>query len=343
MVRRKPPVLPLGRVSSRQALWRVRDAYVQGGEGALQAAFADVRWRTRGFRALLATVERFYPMSGLIRFAGEVDRGIRAWGLSSACRTAAERLYLPYEVSIPPATRAALSENPLIIYGNHPTLFTPFLVGAAVERPDLRFFMLSYVGRLIPAIRAYMLPLEVSAPRQWTEWRRGGTRRLIAHWLTQALEKGRAREEPKSANRRMLMQGVEHVRQGGCVVIFPSGGGRGNPRWYPGIGVVASELARDPAAANVRLVPMREEESTNRHVYQSFCRVGRPAAPQDVGGLPSIRVRFGNPVRLLDLVSPEDAPGKAAIRLQAHYAEIFPPTERRAPRKSLFLRRRPIR
>jgi 1-acyl-sn-glycerol-3-phosphate acyltransferase len=324
-------------MSSRRALRRVRKAYVRGGEGALEMAFADVRWRTRGFRTLLAAVERFYPMSGIIRFAGEVDRGIRGWGLSVGCRAAADRLGLPYEFEIPEATRQALAQSPAILYGNHPTLFTPFLVGAAVDRPDVRFFMLSYVGRLIPALRTYMLPLEASAPRRMTEWRRGGTRRMIAYWLTGLLERGRPRDEPKSVNQRRLMQGVDHVRSGGCVVIFPNGGGRGNPRWYPGVGVVAAALARGEGD-RVVLVPMREEGGTNRHVYALFRRAGKPHPSEGSPGLTPIRIRFGNPVRLSDLAGPDSAPGEIVTRLQAHYETVFP-----TPRRRRFLRLSPDR
>ncbi|MDD5263837.1 MAG: hypothetical protein PHU43_03275 [Candidatus Bipolaricaulis sp.] len=318
-------------MSSRRALRRVRKAYARGGEGALETAFADVRWRTRGFRALLATVERFYPMSGIVRFAGEVDRGIREGGLSTGCRVAADRLGLPYEFDIPEATRQVLAQAPAILYGNHPTLFTPFLVGAAVDRPDVRFFMLSYVGRLIPALRTYMLPLEASAPRRFTEWRRGGTRRMIAYWLTGLLERGRVRDEPKSVNRRRLMQGVDHVRSGGCVVIFPDGGGRGDSRWYPGVGVVAAALARSEGD-RVALVPMREEGSTTRHVYALFRCAGRPHPSGGSPELTPIRIRFGDPVRLSDLAGPDSAPEEIVARLQAHYESVFP-----APRRRRFL------
>ncbi len=315
-------------MSSRRALRRVRKAYVRGGEGALEMAFADVRWRTRGFRALLAAIERFYPMSGIVRFAGEVDRGIRGWGLSTGCRVAADRLGLPYEFEVPEATREVLARSPAIVYGNHPTLFTPFLLGAAIDRPDLRFFMLSYVGRLIPALRAYMLPLESSAPRRLTEWRRGGTRRMIAYWLTSLLERGRTHEEPKSVNQRRLMQGVEHVRKGGCVVIFPNGGGQRDTHWYPGIGVVIAALARD-GGDRVALVPMREEGSTNHHVYASFRHAGRPHPSGSLPDLSPIRIRFGQPARLGELASPESTPEEIIARLHAHYETVFPTPKRR--------------
>jgi hypothetical protein len=96
--------------------------------------------------------------------------------------------------------------------------------------------MVSYVGHLIPSLRAYMLPLEIPALRSWAEWRRGGNRRVVAHWLTQILEKGREQADAKPTNRQILGKGAQHVSGGGCAVIFPSGGGRKDRAWYPGIG-----------------------------------------------------------------------------------------------------------
>jgi hypothetical protein len=318
-----------GRISSRQALRRVRRAYAAGEEGALQAAYEDVRWRTRLFRAVLAMIERIYPMSGFVHFAGEVDRGIRADGLALTCRGAIDRLGLQCRFRISNSARDVLVHRPVIIYGNHPTLFTPFLIAAAVDRADLRFFMLSYVGRLVPSLRRYMLPLEASRPRRWMEWRRGGTRRMIAHWITETLEKDRVREAPKMSNRKRLEQGIEHLRQGGCVVIFPSGGGRGNPAWYPGIGVLAKALSERPEASDVFLLPMHEGESSNRHVYMSFRRLRDGTPSQHGEGLSPMTLRFAEPIRLGDLVRPDETPSQTAARLHAHYDSLFPPPKSR--------------
>jgi hypothetical protein len=152
---------------------------------------------------------------------------------------------------------------------------------------------------------------------------------MIAHWMTETLEKGCVQEAPKLSNRRRLSQGVDHLRQGGCVVIFPSGGGRGNHPWYPGIGVVANALAQDPDAPEVFLLPMREEESSNRHVYASFKRLRDPRKSAIMQGLSAIRLQFGEPVRLTDLVHADETPAQTAARLHAHYDTLFPAPERR--------------
>jgi len=172
-----------------------------------------------------------------------------------------------------------------------------------------------------------MLPLEIPSRRSWVEWRRGGNRRVIAHWLTQILEKGRERADAKPTNRQILGKGAQHVSGGGCVVIFPSGGGRKDKAWYPGIGHLAGELARDPTVPEVFLVPMREEGSSSGHVYSGLRRSG--GRRRDDGGLPRIRVRFAEPKRLADLVNPGDSARVIAAKLQANYEEIFPPARSR--------------
>jgi hypothetical protein len=126
-------VRPRWRVSSRQAVRRVRRAYAEGEEGGLQAAYADVRWRTRGMRPLLALADRMYPITELIELAGEMDRRIREDGLSDACAAGVERLGLDCDVVMSEATREVLATAPVIVYGNHPTLLTPFLIGPATS------------------------------------------------------------------------------------------------------------------------------------------------------------------------------------------------------------------
>ena len=311
------------RVSSRQAFRRVRCAYAEGKEGGLQEAYADVRWRTRAIRPLLALADRLYPVTELIEFAGEIGQRIRDDGLSMACAAGAERLGLDCEFVMSDQTREILATSPVIVYGNHPTMLTPFLVGAAVKRSDVRFFMMSYVGRLIPGLGKYMLPLEHSSQHSWREWRRGGNRRVVAHWLTQILEKGRGPVDAKPSNRQTLGRGARHVRCGGCVVIFPSGGGRKDRNWYSGIGQVARQLVGDREAPDVFLVPMREENSSNDHVYCGL-RGLKESTVSEKGRLPRIRIRFAEARRLRDLVNPDASAWQIASVLQADYEAMFP-------------------
>ncbi len=311
------------RLSPRQAVRRVRRAYATGMTGKLQAAYADARWQTPIIRPLLALADRLYPMTEAVHFAGEMDRRIRKDGLSEGCSAGIVQLGLDCEFVMSDATREALATSPAIVYGNHPTMLTPFLVGAAVRRPDLRFFMMSYVGQLIPGMRDYMLPLEIASPRSLLEWKRGGNRRVVAHWLTQILERGRGPIDAKPSNRKMLGRGARHVCDGGCVVIFPSGGGRKDRAWYPGIGQVARQLAGDPAAPDVFLVPMREENSSNDHVYRSLRGLGQ-SEPSDGPELARIRIRFAEARRLKDLVDADWSAHQIALALQADYEETFP-------------------
>ncbi len=310
-------------LSPRQAVRRVRRAYASGGSGRLQAAYADARWKTPIIRPFLALADRLYPMTEAIHFAGEMDKWIRTDGLVDSCLAGAERLGLDCGFVMTESTREVLATSPVVIYGNHPTLLTPFLVGAAVKRPDLRFFMMSYVGCLIPALREYMLPLESSSPKSFREWRQGGNRRVIAHWLTQILEKGRGPVDAKPSNRQMLGRGARHVCEGGCVVIFPSGGGKKERRWYPGIGHVVQQALSDSEAPDLYLVPMREENSSNDHVYRSLRRLGRDSLDDGVV-LPQIRVRFAEARLARDLVNAEMSVPRIVASLCADYEATFP-------------------
>jgi hypothetical protein len=315
---------PRGHISSRQAIRRVRDAFAERKDGGLQAAYADARSRTRGLRVVLALADRVLPITKIIQFAGEVSQGIREDGLANACAAGVRRLGLDCEFVMSEATRQVLATSPVIMYGNHPTVLTPFLVAAAVRRADVRLFMHGYACRLIPSLGEYVLPLNPPVERDWVEWRRGGLARVVARRLARVAERSRNRGEAKRANRQALAAGVRHVEQGGCVVIFPGGGGRRELAWYPGIGHVAREVRRTPDASDVFLLPVHEEAVSEAQVRRGLRRLG--ASERLVGASSQVRMRFSEPRRLSELVDAAESPETIALCLQRDYEKNFPPS-----------------
>lgn len=311
------------RVSSREAIRRVRAALVACQDGELQAAYADARWRTRGFRMALALADRVVPITEMIGFAGELSRRIGEDGLAEACAASARRLGLDCEFAMSETTRQVLSTSPVIVYGNHPTVLTPFLVAAAVDRTDVRLFMQDYVCRLVPRLEEYVLPLEPPIERDWVEWRRGGLVRVVARRLARVVERSHDREEARQSNRRALEMGVRFVEQGGCIVIFPGGGGRREPSWYPGIGHMAKELRGGACASDVFLVPAFEDAVSEAHVHRGFRRL---RVSERVTGAPSrVRVQVAEPRRLSELVDAAESPATIASCLRRDYEREFPP------------------
>ncbi len=287
-------------------------------------AYADARWRTRGFRLALALVDHVLPITQIIAFAGEVNWRVREQGLAEACTASACRLGLDCEFVMSEAARKVLSTSPVIVYGNHPTVLTPLLVSAAACRNDVRLFMVDHVRRLIPSLGKYMLPLEVPAERDGVEWHRGGLVRLVSRRVARVVMKGGDRAEAKQANRQALADGVRHLEQGGCIVIFPGGGGRDERSWYPGIGQVAGGIRANPEAPDVFLLPLHEDSRSETFFYRGLRRLGGGSTAVSRPALVRVRVRFAEPRRLQELVSPEASCDEITRKLQADYEATFP-------------------
>lgn len=308
---------PTARIlSSRRAFGRVREAFAGCRDGEFAAAYADARWRTVGLRAALSLVDRVLPMTPMVQFVDEVSRLIRERGLAEGCAAGVRRLGLDCEFVLSKDAASALRASPVLVYGNHPTVLTPFLLAAAARREDVRLLMLAYVRCLIPSIGPYLLPLQPRSDRDWVEYRRGGLSRVVARRLARAVFKSREGEAAKLANLQSLREGARHVARGGCTAIFPGGGGRDEATWYPGVGQIARELRASSGAREVFLLPAFEEARSEAHVYAGLRRLGAEREPERV------RVRFGEPRRLVDLVDAGDDAWAVTARLQADFRTL---------------------
>jgi 1-acyl-sn-glycerol-3-phosphate acyltransferase len=215
-----------------------------------------------------------------------------------------------WEIPMLECARAPLRRSPLLVFGNHPSMLTPFLLAAALERDDLRILAHRYVTTLVPSMASYVLPLE---PTHLVSARRRGLA-TPAHALSlSALRQldGLVDEaEARRVNRAALDEGVRHVLAGGALAIFPNGG-RESGRWYPGLGRLVDALRGSDAL----LVPVREAGSSNRRVYR-LLRGRRRRAPLRE----PIRFYVGEPIPMRRLVLPADAEaGEIVALLQSVY------------------------
>jgi len=274
-------------------------------------------------RVALALLERMLPITQIMEFAGEMTRRMRQQGLVAACTVSAARLGLECEFDLSDYAQKVLGAESVIVYGNHPTILTPFLVASAAGRDDMRFFIVDYVIRLIPSFGKYALPLRVPAVRARVEWRRGGIKRVISRRLARVFVSREARVDARQANQRALSDGVRHLEQGGCVVIFPGGGGREVERWYPGIGRLVEEVRGHRQAHDVFLLPMHEDTRSEAHVYGAFRRLARGTSSR-AGHRLHVRVRFAEPKRLQEFIPPDASCDEIIRKLQADYEATYP-------------------
>jgi len=255
----------LSPVSFATALSEMQASFRDGDIAGLRKAYLKARSDNFFLRHLLRLIERFYPV---------------------ASRETLERIGIDWEYRLPKETEEVLRSARVIFYGNHPSMLTPFLIAARLDRTDIRILMMGYVGHLIPSLSRLILPLELPLNRPLTELRRGGMKHLLALWLVSRL------------NRRSLKAAIDHVRSGGCVAIFPAGGGRANRRWYPGIGTLVKDLAKESTDRPIYLVPIREYNSSNHRVYASLAKTKAARIRRRLLYRRPVRIEFADPIRL---------------------------------------------
>lgn len=312
-------------VTFRTALEELQRAYADLDGEPVVAAYDDARRRSRTFRILTSVLERVYPVRAFLRIAAEVfDPAIGEKGLHAGCRHILDSLPSEWECVLPTDDLERLRDAPVIFYGNHPSLLTPFLLAASIDRDDLSFLSTSYVRRLIPSFRPYGLRLEVSLTRSWAEWRRGGLRRVLAYRLLNVIHAVPSPAEAKEINRQAIDEAVARVRAGESIMIIPSGGGKKDRTWYSGIGIIARRLLEDPGQTPTWVVPTREENSSNQRIYATLmtglvARLRRRRFERH-----PVRILIASPTRLSDVIDQTGTVEDAVASLRRHYERTFP-------------------
>jgi len=302
----------------------MRTSFRDGDIAGLREAYMKARSDSLFLKHLLRLIERFYPVSGMLKMAESLDRKISEHGLGRASRETLSHIGIDWECRLPEGREDVLRSSRVIFYGNHPSMLTPFLIAAGVDRTDIRILMMGYVGHLIPSLSRLILPLELPLNRPLIELYRGGLKHLLALWLVSRLHDVPQRALAKAINRRSLEAAVAHVRAGGSVVVFPAGGGRANRCWYPGIGTLVKDLTKASPDGPIYLVPIREYNSSNHRVYASLAHTKAAQMRRRFLYRRPVRIEFADPIRLDGLPIDPDSSHRIAAWLKEHYDRLFP-------------------
>ncbi len=307
----KPGTWSKGRDAGlRRSVSRLRRAYRHGGLPAVREEHVRTSEQSAAYRQAATILERVCPVMALLRLGTELEGALSRESLPDAAVSLLSRLPDRWEIPMIESARAPLRRSPLLVFGNHPSMLTPFLLAAALERDDLRILAHRYVTTLVPSMSSYVLPLE---PTHLVSARRRGLA-SPAHALSlsalRQLDNLVDEEEARRVNRAALDEGVRHVLAGGALAIFPNGG-RENGRWYPGLGRLVDSLR----ASDALLIPVREAGSSNRRVYRLLRRRRHRAPLRE-----PIRFYVGEPIPMRRLVLPSDAgAGEIVAMLQSVY------------------------
>ena len=313
----------IGLRSAHALLDRMRAAYDSADAAALLNAYETASRGSGIPGGAISLVEFFYPLRAFLRLAVQLDRSVSDHGLHEGCRRFLRDLAVDWECDLPERARAIAETHPVVFFGNHPSLLTPFLLAASVDRSDLRYFLTSHVCQLIPSLAATSYPMEVPLTRSWTEWRRGGWKRALVYRLVSLLHDVPGIEEIKAINRDSLERGRDHVRRGGSVMICPSGGGTRDRRWYPGIGSLVKSLQQAPGGREIYLVPIREENCTNKRVYARLMDGPTARLKESVFYRGPVRFSIADPVPLSGLASSSSTVEQIVEILRAHYDALY--------------------
>jgi len=316
----------IGGSSIGAAIDRMRSAYARRDTEAFLCAYERAAAESHSLRAAIRLLERVYPLESFLRLAHRLNWNLAERGLHEGCRAFLDEASLPWERVLPASCQAIAESGPVVFYGNHPSLLTPFLVAASIDRDDLRYFSTSYVCHLIPSFGDVSYRMEVPLTRWYTEWRRGGWRRALAYRLVALVHDMPDPKSVKHINRLSLASGADHVRRGGCVMICPGGGGTRDRYWYPGIGSLVKVLREGSVSKEAFLIPVREENSTNQRIYAQLLRrpIDRPTSPADDRG--PVRILFADPIPVREIAVAASSVEQIAELLRSQYEALFAAT-----------------
>ncbi len=269
-------------------LQTLRATFAQGDPHALTRAWDEGRTHPR-LGPLIRMVERFYPVGHVLFLAAELDRRIALYGLSEASHWLLDTWAGGWKAQVPSSTATVLASQPTLLYGNHPSLLTPFLVAANTHRADLKVISASFLERFLPNYAPYAIPVALPTSNWSEQFRRGGFSRLLMAMLMHYLQPELPRESAKEVNRQAIAEAANYIRAGSAILVAPSGWSVHRWPWHPGIERILQSLAAQPGEKPDYLVPFREENSSDARMRAVFGRL-----PEAEAFLPP---SCGNPVR----------------------------------------------
>lgn len=268
-------------------------------------------------------IEWIYPVHRIFTLAAELNRRTTDDGLAAASRWLLDTWVPGWQLRLPPQTTEILSSYSVVIYGNHPSLLTPFLVAASAERPDLKIISDASLEKLLPGYAHYSLPVALPLDRWWDQFRRGGLPRVTLILLLSRVVSAAPCEKAKETNRRAVADATEHVRSGKALLVAPGGWGRRSRPWHLGIGRIVKDLSSCSGDARPFLISFHEENSSDGRIRALLGTGPWASLKRRFVYRRPVTIRFGRPTALSKLAClPEGIPDLVRILEQRYHAEF---------------------
>jgi len=305
----------------------LRAAYIANDIPRLAAEY-ERAFRRPVLAVPLRALELAYPLRSLLRIAVQLEQRIADEGLPRASRWLLDT-YLPgWRCTMPEATLRQLDAHPTLIYGNHPSLLTPFLVTACVNRPDLRIVSSSHVHHLLPSYAPYSLPVEIPRGSLREDYSRGGLQVALGRRLIKTVHSMPSPDEIRTRNRGTLATGAAHVATGGSLLMAPEGPSARRRPWQTGIGFLVQQILGQTPPRPVYALAYWEQHTSDRRAFAEvhrnlLARIRRRLVYRHAPG-----IAFSELYPLAELAGGCSDPRALTARLRAHYAQTFPMYER---------------
>ncbi len=308
-------------VRIRRIVAELRTSLASGGIEAMAKTHSAAMKDCTSYRVFCWVVGLVYPVPGLLDLMKGLDRQVGERGLTAASEEVLDRLPTSWGAEFPAGREDEIRTRPVIIFGKHGSILTPFLIAASLDRPDIKMLGASYVATLGPNIARYMYPvhLPISTFRRAT---RKGFLLRIGAWMAVRLDSPVEKETAQERGRESLVLSAEHVCGGGALLIAPDAR---NPRakWRSGIGILVAHVAKAAAAdCDALLVPYRIWAS----ITGIFHLLSRNPLMRALGRWEyrrPIRVAFGEPIRLSAVIEKTGIdPDAITEHLEAYYRSL---------------------
>ena len=312
-----------------RAFARLKSAYSKGGIPALRDAYLSAAKESLVCRTAWRLVDLVCPVSGFLDWTVRLNDLVATYGYHGGAARLFDALPLRWESEVSPDCEEVLHNAPLILYGNHPSQITSLVVAAALDRSDLRFLGIGFFTKILPSAEPFVLQFQDSHRRTCRDLLGSGLAHTLALSLLFRLDEQELRSDAREHNQRMLRSAVGHVRGGGSVLIFPMGEATGWRNWFPGIGVLVRDLAETAEEHQAYLLPFHVENESNARLYSLLSTSPLGRARRKRLNRDPVRIRFGRPTRVEEIVQDSTLPPSAlASLLQQQYERLFPPTKR---------------
>src|SRR3989339_758086 len=232
----------------------------------------------------------------------DFEENIGALGLNKAAKALIDILKIKIITEDHPPNKLQ-EKTPFIILTNHDVRIEAFLLSSMIKRNDI-FFLGGTEGLKIGENASkHVLPIK---PRRYS----GRHSLLHGEAMTD--------EEIKSMNEKSYKEGANKLEKGAVVGIFPTGGKRPiTESWFNGIGYLVASTSfveRD----KIYILPVYFDglkKSDFLELITEFLLTGEIKKERKV------RVRFGNPVSIKEIIGNEKDPVKIKKLIQDYYIQ----------------------